>query len=150
MNELLDQIRVRELNYYSDDYRKELLLRDEVLRKPLGMSLYDDNLDRDKNDTHIGAFLGDNLVGVLILTRLRGTNVKMRQVAVAEAMQSQKVGSKMVRFAEVFAREAGYKNMVLNARKTAVPFYLKQGYSIVGDEFLEINIPHYKMQKQIG
>ncbi|HET7732951.1 MAG TPA: GNAT family N-acetyltransferase [Paludibacter sp.] len=145
-----DTILVRELNYDSDDYRKELELRDEVLRKPLGMSLYNDNLEGDKNDTHIGAFLGEELVGVLILTRLSQTDVKMRQVAVAEAMQSQKVGSKMVRFAEAFARKAGYKNMVLNARKTAVSFYLKQGYSIIGDEFQEINIPHYKMQKQIG
>ncbi|MFT3752346.1 MAG: hypothetical protein QM800_05545 [Paludibacter sp.] len=94
MNELLDQIRVRELNYFSDDYRKELLLRDEVLRKPLGMSLYNDNLEKDKDDTHVGAFMGEQLVGVLILTRLSDTDVKMRQVAVAEAMQSQKVGSK--------------------------------------------------------
>lgn len=150
MNELLDQIRVRELNYFSDDYRKELHLRDEVLRKPLGMSLYNDNLEKDKDDTHVGAFMGEQLVGVLILTRLSDIDVKMRQVAVAEAMQSQKVGSKMVRFAEDYAKEKGYKNMVLNARKTAVPFYLKQGYATVGDEFLEINIPHYKMQKQIG
>ena len=148
--EIKDTIQIRELNYYSDDYRKELELRDEVLRKPLGMSLYNDNLEGDKSDTHIGAFLGERLVGVLILTRLSDTDVKMRQVAVTESMQSQKVGSKMVRFAEDYAREKGYKSMVLNARKTAVSFYEKQGYSTISDEFLEINIPHYKMQKQIG
>ena len=63
MNELDDQVMVREISYSSDDYRKELELRDEVLRKPLGMSLYNDNLEGDKNDTHIGAFLGERLVG---------------------------------------------------------------------------------------
>jgi len=148
--EIKNTVQIRELNYSSDDYRKELELRDEVLRKPLGMSLYNDNLEGDRNDMHIGVFLGEQLVGVLILTRLSDTDVKMRQVAVAENMQSQKVGSRMVRFAEDYARGKGFKNMVLNARKTAVAFYEKQGYSTISGEFLEINIPHYKMHKQIG
>jgi predicted GNAT family N-acyltransferase len=150
LTETKETLQIRELNYNSDDYRKELELRDEVLRKPLGMSLYNDNLKRDKDDTHVGAFLGEELVGVLILTRLSDKDVKMRQVAVAENMQSQKIGTKMVRFAEDFARRKGYENMVLNARKTAVTFYGKQGYSVVSEEFLEINIPHYKMQKPIA
>jgi len=37
--------------------------------------------------------------------------------------------------------------MVLNARKTAVGFYEKLGYEKIGEEFPEINIPHYKMRK---
>ena len=144
-----DKIQIRELHYDSEDYRLELDLRDAVLRKPLGMSIYNDNLEVDKHDRHIGAFAGEELVGVLVLTRLSATDVKMRQVAVLEEMQSQGVGTRMVSFAEDVASEAGYTTMVLHARKTAVPFYLKQGYFTVGDEFLEINIPHYTMWKDI-
>ncbi len=143
-------IQIRIIDYYSDDYRKELLLRDDVLRKPLGMSLYNDNLERDKEDIHIGAFVGEDLVGTLILTKLNDTDLKMRQVAVAVKMQSQKVGTQIVQYAESYAKSKGYENMVLNARKTAVSFYEKQGYSIISEEFLEINIPHYKMKKYIG
>jgi ribosomal protein S18 acetylase RimI-like enzyme len=65
-------------------------------------------------------------------------------------MQSRQVGTKLVRFAEEDARGSGYRIMVLHARKTAVPFYEKLGYSILGEEFLEINLPHYTMQKLIG
>jgi predicted GNAT family N-acyltransferase len=144
-----DKIEIREIYYDSDDYRRELELRDAVLRKPLGMSIYNDKLEADRHDRHIGAFAGEELVGVLVLTRLSDTEVKMRQVAVAEKMQSQGVGTRMVSFAEDVARGAGYTAMVLHARKTAVSFYLKQGYIPVGDEFLEINIPHYEMWKEI-
>jgi len=150
MAEINIDIVIRVLKYDSDDYQQELELRDEVLRKPLGMSIYNDRLEADKTDTHIGAFVGEELVGVLVLTRVSETEVKMRQVAVAEKMQSQHVGTRMVDFAERFARAAGYTIILLHARKTAVPFYKKQGYCILGEEFLEINIPHYNMHKLIG
>jgi predicted GNAT family N-acyltransferase len=143
----ITKVQVQELTYGSEDYTAELKLRDEVLRKPLGMSLFDENLDVDKDDTHIGAFKDNTLVGVLILKRINASILKMRQVAVAEHLQSQHIGTAMVRFAENHAQQNGYRTMQLNARKTAVSFYLKQGYEVISDEFSEINIPHYKMEK---
>ncbi|NDP20280.1 MAG: GNAT family N-acetyltransferase [Paludibacter sp.] len=144
------EVIIREIKCNSEEYRNELKLRDEVLRKPLGMCLYDENMEAEKNDIHIGAYLNNSLVGVLILTKLNSNDLKMRQVAVKGTMQSKKIGSKMVCYAEDFAKNSGYKNMMLNARKTAVAFYEKQGYKRISDEFLEINLPHYKMSKCIG
>jgi predicted GNAT family N-acyltransferase len=95
----------------------------------------------------LGAFENNILVGVLILTKLSSVEVKMRQVAVLENRQNQNIGYKLVKFSEEYAKEAGYLKIVLNARKTAVGFYEKLGYEKFGDEFLEINIPHYKMLK---
>ena len=140
---------IRELQYDSEEYHQEQELRDRVLRQPLGMSLYHENLDADKKSIHIGAFVDKQLVGVLLLTELHSTEVKMRQVAVDEMFRLLKIGSKMVWFAEEYSKQHGYTTMVLNARKTAVGFYLKLGYFIAGDEFLEINIPHYKMCKML-
>lgn len=110
-----EEVLIREIIYNSDDYINELKIRDEVLRKPLGMSLYDEHLEVDKNDFHVGAFLDGSLVGVLILTRLNNSDLKMRQVAVSEKMQSNKIGTAIVRFAEEYAKANGFKNMVLNA-----------------------------------
>jgi len=142
-------MQLKEIKYNTEEYAWELELRDKVLRKPLGMSLYDENRDAEKYDVHVGAFHNNQLVGVLILTRLDTGSVKMRQVAVDERMQSMKVGTQLVRFAEEFSRNKGYAVMVLNARKTAVGFYEKLGYEKMGEEFLEINIPHYKMKKSL-
>ena len=142
-----DTLQIRELKYNTPDYGHELKLRDKVLRKPLGMSLFDENLEADKDDIHMGAFVNNKLVGVLILTRMNQNEVKMRQVAVVEEMRSKKIGSKMVAYAEQFSKDMHYTTMLLNARKTAVGFYEKLGYNKVGNEFLEINIPHFKMYK---
>ncbi len=143
------EVVIREIKYDSEEYRNELKLRDEVLRKPLGMSLYDESLKADKNDIHIGAYVNNSMVGVLILTKLNSEDLKMRQVAVKETLQSKKIGSKMIFYAEDLAKKSGYKNMILNARKTAVLFYEKHGYKKISTEFLEINLPHYKMLKHI-
>jgi len=39
--------------------------------------------------------------------------------------------------------------MVMHARKTALGFYEKLGYNVVGDEFTEVTIPHFVMEKNL-
>ena len=138
---------IKRIEFDSSDYQKELELRDEVLRKPLGMSLFDENLTAEVADVHLGAFVNDRLIAVLLLTKLSDTDIKMRQVAVDENFRSQKAGSKLVQIAETYAKNAGYRKIVLNARKTAVGFYEKLGYEKKGDMFTEVGIAHLKMQK---
>jgi len=149
MIEKIEKVHIRQFSFNSDDYRSELELRDKVLRKPLGMNLYAENLEADKNDVHIGAFINNRIVGVLILTILNSNKLKMRQVAVDEDFRAMKIGTGMVRFAEEYSKEKGFSIMSLNARKTAVAFYEKLGYAKMSREFLEINIPHYKMSKSL-
>ena len=142
-------IDIREIKYNTEDYNQELKLRDNVLRKPLGLSLYDENLKAEKDDFHIGAYANGHLVGVLILTKQSVKEIKMRQVAVSEQWRSLKVGTALVRYAEQYAKNKGYETVLMHARKTAREFYLKLGYESVDEEFLEINIPHYCMRKSL-
>lgn len=144
------EIRRIEIDKNEDEYKEELKLRDRVLRRPLGLSLFSENLDNEKNDYHIGAFLNNVLVGVLILTKLNSAEIKMRQVAVEEPFEGKGIGTKLVLYAEEFAKRLSYKMILLNSRKTAVKFYEKLGYTKVGEEVIEVTIPHYKMQKRIG
>jgi predicted GNAT family N-acyltransferase len=39
--------------------------------------------------------------------------------------------------------------MILHARATAVPFYLRLGYTVVGEPFEEVGIPHRGMEKAL-
>ncbi len=144
-----EKMKIREIAFRSEAYNEELKLRDKVLRKPLGMSLYDENLEREAGDIHLGSFIEGQLVGVLILTPLTQVDIKMRQVAVEETYRSKKVGSRLVGYAEQNARTSGYTKMVLNARATAVTFYEKLGYHVISNEFKEVGIPHFKMMKNI-
>lgn len=41
------------------------------------------------------------------------------------------------------------KNIILHSQTYAVPLYEKLGFKCIGDEFLEEDIPHYKMELTI-
>jgi GNAT superfamily N-acetyltransferase len=70
-------------------------------------------------------------------------------MAVPNNMQGKGIGRALMIFAENIARDLGYRKLCMHARKTAVGFYQKLGYSITGDEFTEVTIPHYIMEKTL-
>jgi predicted GNAT family N-acyltransferase len=100
----------------------------------------------EKDDIHLVANHGDWLVGCVILSEV-GNDLKMRQVAVANKYRRNKVGARMVAWAEAKAIEMGKEKMILHARDSALDFYISLGYSIVGDQFEEVGIPHHLMEK---
>jgi predicted GNAT family N-acyltransferase len=59
------------------------------------------------------------------------------------------VGKALMNFAENIARDQGYKNMIMHARKHAVGFYEKMGYNVTSTEFTEVSIPHVVMEKSL-
>lgn len=124
-------------------------LRNDILRKPLGLSFTDDELEREKDDILMGAFEDDRLLGCCLLTPMDPKTVRLRQMAVPNSMQGKGVGRALMIFAENIARDLGYKKLCMHARKTAVGFYQKLGYGISGDEFVEVTIPHYIMEKAL-
>lgn len=126
-----------------------IALRKEVLRKPLGLTYTQEDLDRDKHDILIGAFEEESMLACCILTKAAPDAFQLRQMAVDEKMQRNGVGASIMAFAENIARDAGGKTMMMHARKTAIGFYEKLGYSIVSGEFSEVGIPHVEMRKTL-
>ena len=140
---------LREFHPGTPEYEQALRLREAVLRAPLGLTLTKDELADESRCFHLGAFDGERLVAVLLLKPLDEHTVKMRQVAVHREMQGRGLGSKLVAFAEQFAKERGFTKIVAHARGTAVEFYRKAGYAIVGEEFLETTISHRLATKDL-
>ncbi|WP_223066943.1 GNAT family N-acetyltransferase [Paenibacillus caui] len=144
------QIVLEKVEWGTPQYSEGLKLRDKVLRQPLGMSIYNDDLKGEKNDIHILAAADSGVVGVLFLRKVDEITLQMKQVAVDDSVRGTGVGRQMVDFAERLAAEAGYQTIVLHARKVAVPFYEKLEYVQVGEPFTEVGIPHRSMIKQLG
>ena len=132
-------------------YSKTIELRDEVLRKPLNLHFTEEQLSEEWNQFHLVAVSEEQqeLLGVLVLKPISKDVVKMRQVAVSPLHQRKGVGQKLVEFSEQFARMHQFKKMELSAREVAVPFYLQLDYKKVGGRYVEVNIPHFKMQKDL-
>lgn len=140
---------IKQIDHGTKEYKQMVDLRNEILRKPLGLSFQKEELEREKKDILIAAFEEDKMLGCCLLTRVNNDNVRLRQMAVQNNLQGKGIGATMLNFAENVARDAGYKTMVMHARKTAILFYEKLGYKVTSGEFEEITIPHYLMEKKL-
>jgi predicted GNAT family N-acyltransferase len=138
----------KRIEFGSDDFRKECALRQEVLRVPLGLNLYDEDLTQEAFQIHFGLFDdASNLIACVIAVPLSPTEAKVRQMAVQESLQGRGYGRQIVCGLECHLAEFGYAHLSLHARTSAVGFYEKLGYTTIGQEFMEVGIPHYRMEK---
>lgn len=124
-------------------------LRDVILRKPLGLTFTPDDLESEKDNILIAAFEDERMLGCCMLVEERPDVVRLRQMAVLNMLQGKGIGRALMNFAENIARDRGYKKVIMHARSNATGFYEKVGYRIKGDQFTEITIPHYLMEKNL-
>jgi GNAT superfamily N-acetyltransferase len=137
------------IDHGSKEYQQMVKLRDDILRKPLGLGFTKEELDKEKDNMLIGAFEDDDMLGCCMLVEEKPGTVRLRQMAVLNDLQGKGIGRALMNFAENLARDSGYKILSMHARKNAIGFYEKMGYQITGDEFEEVTIPHYVMYKQL-
>jgi predicted GNAT family N-acyltransferase len=140
---------LKQIDHGSKEYQQMVNLRMEILRKPLGLTFTNAELEKEKDDILIAAFEDDKILACCMLTKQDAKNVKLRQMAVQNNLQGKGIGASLLSFAENLARDRGYKKLMMHARKTALGFYEKLGYKITGDEFTEVTVPHFVMEKKL-
>lgn len=128
-------------------YPQVMELRDEILRRPLGLSIKNDDNSRDLVDTTIVAEANERVIGCLLVHTLGKSEVQLRAMAVYDQWQGKGIGRKLILAAEQLAWQKGFQKIVLHARKVAAGFYSGMGYAISSDEFTEVGIPHFMMEK---
>ena len=138
---------VKIIDFGTKEYRQMVDLRYNMLRKPLGLSFTDEEINQEKTYIHIGCFDDDKLEGCCMLVPKDKDTVQLRQMAVISGLQGKGIGRVLMQFAENISRDLGYRVIMMHARKTALGFYEKLGYIKSGNEFLEVSIPHYVMEK---
>lgn len=137
------------IDHGSKEYRQMVDLRYQILRKPLGLAFLEEDLAAEKHDILLGCFEDDNLEACCILTQTDPKTVRLRQMAVSSGLQGKGIGRVLMTFAENIARDHGYKRLTMHARKSALGFYEKHGYNVCSEEFEEVTIPHYVMEKEL-
>ncbi|MEZ5047002.1 MAG: GNAT family N-acetyltransferase [Chitinophagaceae bacterium] len=137
------------INYQSPLYLDVISLRNEELRKPLGLDINQADIAEDKDQYIVIATDQNTLVGCLMIKIVDKDRVKFRQMAVKNNFQKKGLGRHIIHFAENFCLLNNYTTVELHARCVVEEFYLKQGYQKQGQEFMEVNIPHIKLTKQL-
>lgn len=140
----------REIRYGSDGYKKCLALRNAVLRTPLGLELSEEDIAGEHEQYHVGIFQKQQLLGCITAKTIEESRLaKIRQMAIASEVQGKGFGRQLIRDVESLLRAQGFKEVELDAREAAIPFYEKQGYRGLGNFFEHLGIPHLKMQKKL-
>ncbi|EAY08171.1 acetyltransferase, GNAT family protein [Trichomonas vaginalis G3] len=147
----LSNISLKEFKWGSTEYLESVALRDLILRKPLGRSIKDDDLEKEKQSKyhHFGAFMDNKLVGTIYSVEQIPRVVQLKQFAVSPDLQSHGIGRKLMNFTEQQLKDYGVKEILIFARQTALPFYQKIGYPIICDPFIEVGIPHRLLIKHL-
>ncbi len=137
------------IDHGSPEYIQMVKLREAVLRRPLGLNFSPEELDKEKDNMLIGAFEDESMLGCCMLVEEQPDVVRLRQMAVLNDLQGKGIGRALMNFAENLARDRGYRIIRMHARHNSVGFYEKVGYKVKGDQFIEITIPHYVMEKEL-
>jgi len=135
------------IDHGSPEYHQMVQLRNEILRRPLGLKFDPAELEKEKDEILIAAFEEEKMLGCCMLIKYGPDAVRLRQMAVLPTLQGKGVGRALMQFAENIARDMGYKRIMMHARKTATGFYEKLGYEVTSDEFEEVTLPHVVMEK---
>src|SRR5688572_29775996 len=111
------------IDHGTKEYQQMVKMRDDILRKPLGLTFSPDELEQEKNNLLIGAFEDDAMLGCCMLVEATPASVRLRQMAVLNDLQGKGIGRALMSFAENLARDRGYKTLTMHARKNAIGFY---------------------------
>ncbi|QIL91800.1 GNAT family N-acetyltransferase [Microbulbifer sp. SH-1] len=95
----------------------------------------------EESAQHFLVYQSDKAVGT---GRLTGGG-KIGRMAILKDARGHGAGLELLKRICKFARVSGQKNVYLNAQVHAVPFYEKAGFSVTGEEFMEADIPHVRM-----
>ena len=137
------------IQYDSAEYRLECALRQEVLRVPLGLSLFDEDLSAESAQQHFGWFIDDGtLAACAISVILSPVEAKIRQMAVRVDCQGAGYGRMLMTSLERHLGKTGVRHLSLHARLAVAGFYESLGFVKTRGPFIEVGIPHVKMVKE--
>lgn len=137
------------IDHGSPEYEQMVDMRRQILRQPLGLEFENDELQSEKDNLHIAIYEDDEMLGCCMLVKKDDETVQLRQMAVKSGLQGKGIGRVLMQFAENLARDRGFKKITMHARKAVSGFYNKLGYKVNGEEFNEITIPHFVMDKEL-
>ena len=110
----------------------------------------EEELDEDDaTATHCIALHEGQVVGTGRLVRPDGDAIHIGRMAVDLPWRRQGIGSQILRFLEEEAKAQGVRLCILDAQEYVKAFYAAHGYQEYGDTFLEVDIPHIEMRKEL-
>ncbi len=130
-----DSLTIRKTVFIEEQQVDEALEIDELESQTLHVVGYD-----EKEEACCTARLYEKETGM----------IKVQRVAVLSSHRGKCYGRELLNAIEDIAKsEFNAHTLVLDAQDHAIPFYEKSHYTVYGGPFLDANIPHHHMKKEI-
>lgn len=113
-------------------------------------------IEVDGNDTlggkyeHFYAKIGDNYVGAVRCFRIGDKVIKVQRFCVVSEYRRQKIGRGILSFVENYYAKAGIEMMELDSKFAVSRFYERCGYEPVSEIFMEADVEHIRMKKNVS
>ena len=104
--------------------------------------------EEDDSAIHLIAITENQVVGTCRVV-MHDTYAKIGRLAVLPLYRKKGVASALLNKVEQLDEVQHLSLLVLNAQITALPVYVKNGYVAEGEHFLDANIEHVKMTKNL-
>tara|TARA_Y100000996_G_scaffold332525_1_gene268824 strand:- start:789 stop:1238 length:450 start_codon:yes stop_codon:yes gene_type:complete len=135
----------KDFNLYYDFRWREL-------RKPLGQVKGSERDDLEKQSYHLMVVDGSKILGVgrvhFVVNNLT-KKAQIRYMAIDQKIQKRGYGSLLLKELENIAIKNNVSDIFLHARESAIPFYIRNGYSKIKESHLLLNtIQHWYMEKK--
>jgi GNAT superfamily N-acetyltransferase len=132
------------------EFEKYYDLRWRILRKPWTDEKHTSLDEHERASTHLTAWDGGKLVGCGRCFFVSAREARIRSMAVEHGYENRGIGSMILNGLEDRAIRAGAVRFVLDARESALEFYRKKQYQVVGRSYtLFDSIVHWLMCKDI-
>lgn len=104
----------------------------------------------DQTANHFIVYIDENPIGAGRIREINKGIAKVERVCILQEFRGKHLGSLIMEELEKYARSENMTKIVLNAQSYAVPFYEKLGYVVTSPEFMDADIPHRAMEKEIN
>jgi predicted GNAT family N-acyltransferase len=130
-------------------YAQELELRFRVLREPLGHTRADVAFPFERESLHLVVCVASKLVGCVLFHPEHASGGRLFQMAILPSSQGAGLGRQLVLTLEAELSRRGLVQVHLHAREPVVPFWEKLGYTVYGESFVEVGVPHRHMRRTL-
>ena len=109
-----------------------------------------ESLEWDGEDDASTHFLAKDAQGQAVGCIRLMPSGQVSRLSVLEPFRNQGIGSALLNAAEEYALSVGMNEIFLHAQTHATSFYEAAGFTVNGGIFLEADIPHRQMFKELG
>lgn len=133
----------------NEDRERAFTVRKTVFVEEQGVPLHLEIDEYDATAIHFIVNDGDKTIAAARLREVAPQFGKVERVCVLQEYRGKRLGVLIMNTVEEYARNIPWKKLKLHAQSYAVPFYEKIGYDVTSPEFIDANMPHRAMEKNI-